>query len=77
MPDWLVKVLMTLAIQLGIPLAKTLLKWVPQAFWDAVEEMLKHLTFTVDDPEPVAEEFKKRTRECIGPICPTDVVEKV
>lgn len=74
MPDWLVKILLGIVLSVGLPIAKKLLPWVPSAVWDAISEILKHLSFDTEDPHTVANEFYKNTRSiCQG----SDLVEKV
>lgn len=72
MPDWLVKILLGVVLNVGLPVAKKLLPWVPIAVWVAIEEILKAVTVS-DDPHTVANEFYRKTKECTGIACPADI----
>lgn len=69
MPDWLIKVILSLVVSIGLPIAQKLMPWVPQPVWDAIKEILKNVHL-VEDPHTLAEQFHKSTKECIGVACP-------
>jgi hypothetical protein len=61
MPSWLIKLLVSLATQFGVPYLIEKFNWIPASFWEVVKEILKHV-----QEAPNKEEAIKSVRSALS-----------
>lgn len=68
MPQWLIDLLVNLAVKIGLPVVMKIFKGVPDAVWQAISDLLEHLKGH-PTPEVVSDNFVKKVNACIGETC--------
>lgn len=72
---WLETIGLKLVISWGIPMLTKLVPWVPQAIWDGITDILKHLA-GLDDKASAASLFQQGTRAVIATTGVADPAKK-
>lgn len=75
MPTWLIKLLVSLAMTVGIPLLKSVFKGLPDAVWEAVEAFLKSIK-VADVPSNAVAKAAIHMRTCEGVACHLDTMKE-
>lgn len=73
MPIWLINLLISLAIKLGLPYLMEKFPNLPKSIWDLIAELLKHIHGAQDKVAEVAKARLILREHCYGPGCPTDL----
>lgn len=68
MPQWVINLLVDLAVKYGIPALMKVFKNVPEAIWKAISDLIEHLKGH-PAPEVVARNFSEKVAACIGETC--------
>lgn len=72
MPHWLLQLLVTLAVQFGIPWLLKAFPWLPKEVIAIIEELLKALQDQKMEKKALIKEAKQNIAACYGPNCPKE-----
>lgn len=72
---WLLKLLIDLAIRMGLPYLMQKWAWIPSEIWAMVSAALEALAKSQDKPARIAvmNELNAKLRECHGSFCAPEV----
>ena len=69
MPAWLIQLLITLAINFGLPWLLKKFPWIPPEVRKIIEDLINKLKDHKEQKEVLVSEAKQKVRECYGPNC--------
>lgn len=75
MPAWIITLLVSMAIKLGLPYLIKKLPWLPADVWGIIEEILKHIQ-GAEDKAAAVEKIGAAVRGCTGTGCPANTVSE-
>lgn len=72
MPQWLLSLLIKLALSVGLPAAMKYVPGISGEVWKIIEEILRHILEAEDKPQAVRN-LRAKVKECTGAGCPVDL----
>lgn len=68
MPQWLITLLVKLAVAVGIPYLAKKFPNLPKEVWDMIEQIIKFINAS-PDPAAATRTIQEKVNECTGPQC--------
>lgn len=73
MPAWLISLLLSLALKLGLPWLLQKFPWIPAEIAQIIQDLIDKINgLKAEKKELVLNAHKEIKRACEGPLCPTD-----